>query len=276
MAAAVLIGADLVHAGAGAVGRVPTAVREPGPGGGASSAGADAEPDRLPPVLRPQPEQPVDTPEPAPPPDTGSGGPDGPDGPPAPPVTYPQTGPGTFAFLTGAGPVLGWAGELRRFRVAVEDGISLRPDEFAAVVDATLGDDRSWVAGRQFRLQRVPRTAAAEFTIYLATPGTSEQMCALGGLVTEKYTSCRLPGQVIINMDRWMRAVPDYGAPLAVYRAYAINHEVGHQFGMGHELCPAPGRPAPVMQQQTYGLQGCQANGWPYVDGKRYTGPPMP
>jgi hypothetical protein len=131
------------------------------------------------------------------------------------------------------------------------------------------------VAGRQFRLQRVSRTDVAEFTIYLATPGTSERMCALGGLATEKYTSCRLPGQVIINVERWMVAVPHFDGTLAEYRAYAINHEVGHQFGMGHEMCPAAGQPAPVMQQQTYGMQGCHANGWPYLNGKRYTGPPM-
>jgi hypothetical protein len=147
--------------------------------------------------------------------------------------------------------------------------------EFAAAVDGVLGDARSWIAGRALRLQRVPWGAPAEFTIYLATPATSERMCAAGGLQTERFTSCRLPGRVIINLARWLTAIPDYEAPLAVYRAYAINHEVGHQLGYGHESCPGRGRVAPVMQQQTYGLKGCTAYGWPFKDGRRYSGPPV-
>ena len=55
--------------------------------------------------------------------------------------------------------------------------------------------------------------AAADFTVYLATPATSERMCAAGGLDTERYTSCRLPGQVIINLARWLTAVPGLRRP---------------------------------------------------------------
>jgi hypothetical protein len=138
-----------------------------------------------------------------------------------------------------------------------------------------LGDQRSWIASGQLRLQRVPKSAPAEFTIYLASPSTSETMCAVGGLHTDKFTSCRLPGQVIINDARWLTAIPDYGASLQVYRAYAINHEFGHELGHGHEACLGPGRLAPV-QQQTLGLKGCVANPWPFVDGQRYAGPPIP
>jgi hypothetical protein len=122
----------------------------------------------------------------------------------------------------------------------------------------------------------VAEAADADFTVYLATPDTSERMCAEGGLSTEGYTSCRLPGQVIINLARWLEAVPDYGAPLEIYRTYVVNHEVGHEFGEEHQACPGPGEPAPVMQQQTYGLDGCVANAWPYVDGSRYEGELVP
>ncbi|MEV0157347.1 DUF3152 domain-containing protein [Micromonospora sp. NPDC050686] len=187
---------------------------------------------------------------------------------------YPATGSGSFVTAAGTSPVRGSGGQLRRYRVAVERDSGRDPDAFAAEVDDVLGDDRSWTASGGLRVQRVADADTADFTVYLATPGTSERMCAEGGLHTEGYTSCRLPGQVIINLARWMDGVPDYGAPLEVYRTYVINHEVGHEFGELHQGCPRPGAPAPVMQQQTYGLDGCVANAWPYVDGTRYEGEP--
>jgi hypothetical protein len=189
------------------------------------------------------------------------------------PISFPSAGPGTFVYAAGPGKLLGGAGTLHRFRVAVENGMGQDPAGFAATIDQVLGDPRSWIASKRLRLQRVPQRASAEFTIFLATPSTSEKMCAAGGLHTRKYTSCRVSGKVIINVARWLRAVPGYGAPPAVYQAYAINHEVGHQLGHGHEACPGPGRPAPVMQQQTFGLGGCVAYAWPYLNGRRYQGP---
>jgi hypothetical protein len=181
---------------------------------------------------------------------------------------------GQFAYVSGFGPVLGGAGPIHRFRVAVEKPTpaDAGPD-FADEVNRTLGDRRSWIASGRFRFQRVPSSSTAEFTVYLASPKTSKRMCATGGLDTAGYTSCRLSRKVIINDARWDVAVRDYGAPLSTYRRYAINHEVGHQLGHGHEACPGKGRPAPVMMQQTFGLKGCLANAWPYLNGQRYTGP---
>ncbi|RKN44274.1 DUF3152 domain-containing protein [Micromonospora endolithica] len=193
----------------------------------------------------------------------------------APPTRYPRTGGGSFTPADGETPVHGLDGPLRRYRVAVEAGTGQDAAAFAATVDAVLADRRGWTAGGALRVQRVADVDAADFTVYLATPDTSERMCAEGGLSTEGYTSCRLPGRVVINLARWMEAVPDYGAPLSVYREYVVNHEVGHEFGEGHEACPGPGEPAPVMQQQTYGLDGCAANAWPFVDGSRYAGEPI-
>ncbi|MFE9688604.1 DUF3152 domain-containing protein [Micromonospora sp. NPDC005806] len=190
-------------------------------------------------------------------------------------TAYPTEGSGSFAAADGRSSVRGYDGPLHRYRVEVEQDSGQDADAFAATVDAVLGDRRSWIASGELRVQRVTEAAAADFTIYLATAATSERMCAEGGLITERYTSCRVPGRVIINLARWMEGVPDYGAPLEVYRTYVINHEVGHELGELHQACPGPGQPAPVMQQQTYGLDGCVANAWPYVDGARYEGEPI-
>ena len=190
-------------------------------------------------------------------------------------ITVPRSGSGTFIAAVAGGPVHGGAGRLNRYRVEVEAGTGQDPLEVAAIVDTVLGDPRSWIGGGNVRLQLVPAGAPAEFTVLLASPTTSEAICATGGLKTEGYSSCRLPGRVVLNLARWLTGVPNYGASLEEYRRYLVNHEVGHQLGHGHEACPGAGQPAPVMQQQTYGLTGCVANSWPYIGGKRYAGRPV-
>ncbi|MFG2038106.1 DUF3152 domain-containing protein [Dactylosporangium sp. NPDC048998] len=193
-----------------------------------------------------------------------------------PPEAGPAKGDGTFAYASSAGPVAGAAGALKKYRVAVENGSGQEADAFAAAVEQTYGDPRGWIASGDVRLQRVAGEGAADFTVFLATPATSDAMCATAGLHTDGYSSCRTTGKVIINLARWLTAIPDYGKPVADYQTYVINHETGHELGYGHEACPEAGRPAPVMMQQTYGLKGCVANSWPYVDGQRYTGPKVP
>ncbi len=192
------------------------------------------------------------------------------------PVAVASQGPGTFAYATGTGAVAGSGGAVRRYRVAVENGTGQSADDFAAAVEEVLADPRGWTAGGTARFQRVAQGDAADFTVYLASPGTTTTMCAKGGLHTGGYTSCRLPGQIVVNLARWLGAVPGYGAPLRGYQQFAINHEIGRELGYGNEACPGPGQPAPVMQQQTLGLAGCVANSWPYLGGRLYRGNPIP
>jgi hypothetical protein len=211
--------------------------------------------------------------------DPSGSAPAAPTGPPASPVPsgdIPQSGAGTWAFAAGPGAVLGATGDVRTFRVAVENGIKQDPNAFAAAVDQILGDQRSWIGGGDIRFQRVAQAAQSAFTLYLASPVTADRMCSLGGVHTEQFGSCRIPGEVIINLARWLTSVPDYGASLDVYREYAINHEVGRELGHVNEVCPAAGQLAPVMQQQSQGLKGCVANAWPYVNGQLYSGTALP
>ncbi|MEU8255913.1 DUF3152 domain-containing protein [Micromonospora inaquosa] len=198
------------------------------------------------------------------------------------PGAVPSAGTGRFGYDARSGPVLGRAGELRRYRVAVESGSAEDTAEFARAVEVALAGPGSWVDSGRLRLQQVPGAAARDFTVYLATARTAGRMCAQGGVDIRiggrPYTSCRAPGQVIINLDRWRLSVPHFvsaGVPLAVYRTYVVNHEVGHQLAHRHERCPGAGRPAPVMMQQTLFLNGCRVNPWPYLDGRRYTGPAL-
>src|SRR5688572_18085061 len=76
--------------------------------------------------------------------------------PPPPPITYPVKGTGQWSVATGTGPVVGHAGGLWRYRVAVEGGIDgVIANEFATAVARTLGDPRGWTATGRFRLQQV-------------------------------------------------------------------------------------------------------------------------
>ncbi|MEU5907027.1 DUF3152 domain-containing protein [Micromonospora sp. NPDC047527] len=188
-------------------------------------------------------------------------------------ISYPATGRGGWSVAAAESTTgHGTSGRLLRYRVAVERDIRGLPvADVATAISATLNDPRGWTAGGTWRLRRVGADATADFTIYLATPGTRDDLCQD---VPDGYTSCRNGGRVVLNVARWVEAVPGYGASLATYRQYMVNHEVGHRLGLGHERCPGRARPAPVMQQQTLGLHGCTANAWPYPDGPdRYAGP---
>ncbi|PWR05803.1 hypothetical protein DKT68_25115 [Micromonospora acroterricola] len=194
----------------------------------------------------------------------------------------PTTGTGRFGYDDRSGPVLGRAGELRRYRVAVELGSGEDAAAFGRAVHTALAGPGSWVDSGRLRLRQVPGGEPRDFTVYLATARTAGRMCADGGVDIRvggrPYTSCRAPGKVIINLDRWRLSVPHFvsaRAPLEVYRTYVVNHEVGHQLGHRHERCPGVGRPAPVMMQQTLFLRGCRINPWPYLDGRRYAGPAL-
>ncbi|MBW4702770.1 DUF3152 domain-containing protein [Micromonospora sp. RL09-050-HVF-A] len=199
------------------------------------------------------------------------GGAGGPGGAAPAPVSYPADGTNRWQVAAGEPAAPAGTGRLLRYRVAVEGDIRGLPvAQFAAEVGATLTAPQGWTTGGTLRLWRVGPGGPADFTVHLATPGTRDELC---GDAADGYTSCRNGNRVVINVARWMKGVPGYGASLAVYRRYMVNHEVGHRLGHGHERCPGRGRPAPVMQQQTLGLHGCTANATPYRDGVRYSGP---
>jgi hypothetical protein len=153
-------------------------------------------------------------------------------------------------------------GTLRTYTVEVEEGIPFDVAAFAGLVDEILADARGWTATGDVALQHVGPEGAPDLRVRLATPATTDLHCA--PLDTHGDLSCRNGADVMINLVRWLDGAPASGMPLAEYRQYVISHEVGHALGHDHVGCPGPGQLAPVMLQQTLGLDGCLPNPWPH------------
>jgi hypothetical protein len=188
------------------------------------------------------------------------------------PITYPDRGTVSYSILPGDPATIGSSGQLMNFQIGIEGGIQgIDRGAFAKFVRDTYAAPQGWTSGGQWRFRQVGPGQAADFKLLLVTPETRDTLCGGG---PDRYTSCRIGDRVVLNVARWAHAVPNYGASLTAYRQYMVNHETGHRLGNHHELCPGPGQPAPVMEQQTLGLHGCVANSWPYLNGTRYKGRP--
>lgn len=175
---------------------------------------------------------------------------------PEPPI--PSTGSGKFSIATGTSRRAGRAAGLIGYRVEVEEDLPVDVGDFARDVERTLSDDRGWTKTGHYAFQR---NEAGPLRIILATRTTTDRLCA--PLETRGEVSCRNGNVVAINAVRWSQGARSYGQNLRNYRRYVINHEVGHSLGLPHARCPSSGAKAPVMLQQTIGLDGCEANPWP-------------
>ncbi|MGW0709880.1 DUF3152 domain-containing protein [Streptomyces sp. NPDC002643] len=192
------------------------------------------------------------------------------------PTTFPENGPGTFTVASGTSDKVGKGKKLRRYRVEIEDGLSLSTSAVAEEVEAVLKDPRGWTADGESAFQRVS-DGATDFVVKVATAGTVDDICGDYGLDTGGEYNCSVGGNVMVNIKRWELATRFYADDVKGYRALIINHEVGHFLEHGHVTCPGKGRPAPAMMQQIKGLKGCVPNVWPYdADGRLITGPSVP
>lgn len=144
------------------------------------------------------------------------------------------------------------------YRVATTGGEAGDLEGFRRLVAATLTDDRGWSSRGTVAFQEV--RADADLTIWLASP---EAIVATGVGCSASY-SCRVGPDVYINSMRWREGADSYAdRSLTDYRRHVVNHEVGHWLGLGHRGCPARGAAAPVLLQQSKGLDGCEPRPWP-------------
>jgi Protein of unknown function (DUF3152) len=180
-----------------------------------------------------------------------------------PPTTQapiPDSASGRLATVPGEVPAVG-PGTKITYRLEIEAGLPLDGPAIATQVQRTLTDPRGWEPIEHVAFART--TGPASFELILASPTLVDRLCY--PLDTIGQLSCRNGDKVILNAKRWATAVPWYAGHLDDYRAYLVNHEVGHRLGHGHKTCPSPGAPAPVMVQQSKSLYGCKANPWPSV-----------
>ncbi|MGW3245383.1 DUF3152 domain-containing protein [Streptomyces sp. NPDC001070] len=231
--------------------RGPSAPAAPGPPPGAVSpapGGARATPSTAPPTPR------RSSPSPA-------------------PTRVPQHGDGRFTRAPGGSRTIGHGTPLR-YGVEVEHGSGYSAASVAAEVDRILAGERGWTrSGAAFRRVAEP---PFDFLVRLATPDTTDALCAVYGLDTGGEVNCSGGKDVVVNLKRWVLLSPYYEGRPAEYHALIVNHEVGHRLGRGHRGCPGPGRPAPAMMQQIKGLHGCTPNAWPYDShGRLITGPAL-
>lgn len=177
------------------------------------------------------------------------------------PRPVPATGPGTYDGAKASIPAPSRGGRLIRYDVKVEDNLDLDPDEAARIIAGVLNDERSWRGAGKGRFELVRAgSKRAELHAYIVTPGTTDVLCA--PLQTQGEVSCQNGDRVVLNAERWVRGADAYGDDLVGYRRYLVNHEFGHYIGFGHVPCPGRGKPAPIMLQQTKGLDGCRKNPW--------------
>lgn len=155
----------------------------------------------------------------------------------------------------------------RGYAVLVETSVPESADGAARAIQAILDSPQGWAGSRGVAFNLVNDPSAADLVLQLAAPGTVDKGCAQFG--TNGLWSCQMGRIIYLNADRWFYATPTWAdLPIEEYRAYLINHEVGHYLGFGHVGCPAAGQPSPVMQQQSIQLNGCLPNPWPDVTGE--------
>lgn len=182
------------------------------------------------------------------------------------PVAVPAKGNGHFSAALVPQTTTAKTGRVVTYRLNIEGGMHADSKAVARTLGAALLDRRGWqgvdhVKFVQVTPNQLAKGRKATMTISVASPHQVDKLCA--PLPTHGGTSCATGQHVVLNYKLWARGVSYFKGQLAIYREYMVNHEVGHALGHGHQLCSKHGAYAPVMEQQTLGLQGCKAWPWP-------------
>jgi hypothetical protein len=171
----------------------------------------------------------------------------------------PSPSPSPTAAPLAQSPTLPPVRATATYQVAFKGDVTAAGATFAADAARILADPQGW---RGIGIEFKQVDSGGQFTLWLADDAS---LPTFSDGCTRTY-SCRSGPNVVINADRWTGGAPAGvmdDVPLENYRTMVINHEVGHWLGHDHLECPAPGAPAPLMQQQSKGLDGCTFNAYP-------------
>jgi hypothetical protein len=128
---------------------------------------------------------------------------------------------------------------------------------FAALAAPLLLHPLGWTKFSQYAFT-VVKQRPADIVVTLAPQAAMDAM--FPDFKHERLSVCNMATRAIfINEARWLREYDDDKSELQLpaYRAYVIQHEVGHALGKQHERCGGAGKKTPVMLQQTKGTGGC-------------------
>jgi hypothetical protein len=183
-------------------------------------------------------------------------------------ASVPEHGNGKISVLSVPDAKESTSGRAVRYTVEIEGGLGVDTSEVGATVQRVLLDSRGWqrVDGIHFvnvSPAEAAKGARVDIRVTLASPSLTDKLCA--PLQTLSQVSCWNGERSVLNLRRWMLGDDSYGADVARYRMYQVNHEVGHGLGHQHRQCPQKGKRAPVMVQQTLSLGGCTP--WPFPSG---------
>ena len=139
------------------------------------------------------------------------------------------------------------------YSVVVDPDVDFSLKDFETDVAICLADPNGWES-KGYRFFQVKRTP--QVVIHLSSKaGLRKAGC-------DDTLSCAELGgkQMRINVENWKHGSARSGQDLNGYRQYVISHEIGHILGHDHVKCPGKGHPAPIMIQQSLGLNGCLPN----------------